>query len=376
MRRLRSALILAVAMAALVPAGHTQTNTPDSSDVPYAALRKELAAELDKFKTADELWAHIEDLKGGPKRTPVTQDVAVAMFRRAVWGEELAAAEFIRRYPDDARQWDARLLRVELASPIAQLGGDAPDTRGQEKALREIVDAPAARLSTKADARFTLIQLLMNDLPDDPSTNQWSAVEKEIAAFRQLHTNDTRADKLQMQLAVVLENVLPSRSDTLWNDLTGSADADVAAQAKAHARVREELSRPLTLKFKADDGREVDLTALRGKVVLLDFWATWCPPCRRSIPELVAVFGKQHDKGFEIVGVSLDESRDAMQAMTKKAGMTWPQFFDGKAWASGVASRFNIHAIPAMWLIDKRGYAHRLDAGKNLDDEVAKLLAE
>src|SRR6204780_1062417 len=71
-------------------------------------------------------------------------------------------------------------------------------------------------------------------------------------------------------------------------------------------------SKPLDLKYTAVDGTKVDLATMRGKVVLVDFWATWCPPCRGEVPNVVAAYKKYHDKGFNIVGISLDQDKSAL----------------------------------------------------------------
>jgi thiol-disulfide isomerase/thioredoxin len=133
---------------------------------------------------------------------------------------------------------------------------------------------------------------------------------------------------------------------------------------------------PLDLNFVAVDGREVDLTKLRNKVVLLDFWATWCPPCRKEAPKLVAAYKKLNSRGLEIVGVSLDQSKESLLAFIKEHGMTWPQYFDGKGWNNEISSRFGIDAIPAKWLIDKQGNVVTKNVGDDLEKEVERLLAK
>src|SRR5271170_2946664 len=114
-------------------------------------------------------------------------------------------------------------------------------------------------------------------------------------------------------------------------------------------------TQPLDLKFTAVDGSQVDLANLRGKVVLIDFWATWCPPCRGEVPNVVAAYQKYHDQGFEVIGISLDQDKDALLSFTKQNGMVWPQYFDGKGWDNTVSKSFGIDSIPAMWLVDKKG---------------------
>jgi len=131
----------------------------------------------------------------------------------------------------------------------------------------------------------------------------------------------------------------------------------------------------LDLKYTAVDGTPVDLSKMRGKVVLVDFWATWCPPCRGEVPNVVAAYQKYHDKGFEIVGVSLDQDKDALLAFTKEHAMVWPQYFDGKGWDNSVSKSFGIDSIPAMWLVGKDGKLITTNAREDLAGNVEKALA-
>jgi thiol-disulfide isomerase/thioredoxin len=132
---------------------------------------------------------------------------------------------------------------------------------------------------------------------------------------------------------------------------------------------------PLDLRFVSVDGSTVDLQRLRGKVVLLDFWATWCPPCRSEVPDVVAVYDRYHSRGFEVIGISLDQNEDALRRFTQENGMVWPEFFDGNGWGNSLARRFSIRSIPQMWLLDQEGRMVTKDGRSDLDGQVAALLA-
>jgi thiol-disulfide isomerase/thioredoxin len=132
----------------------------------------------------------------------------------------------------------------------------------------------------------------------------------------------------------------------------------------------------LELKFTAVDGKEFDLSKLQGKVVLIDFWATWCGPCVAELPNVIKAYKEFNPKGFEIVGISLDQDKATLEAFVKEHGMTWPQYYDGKGWENEISTKYGISSIPAMWLVNKKGMVVSTNAGAGLEEQVAKLLAE
>jgi thiol-disulfide isomerase/thioredoxin len=111
-------------------------------------------------------------------------------------------------------------------------------------------------------------------------------------------------------------------------------------------------------------------------VVLVDFWATWCGPCVVEVPKIVATYGKLHEKGFEILGISFDEDKSKLDNFTKDKGMKWPQFFDGKGWKNELGQKFGINSIPRMWLVNKKGMVVDTNGREDLESKVEKLLAE
>jgi thiol-disulfide isomerase/thioredoxin len=103
------------------------------------------------------------------------------------------------------------------------------------------------------------------------------------------------------------------------------------------------------------DGAAFSLKDYRGKVVLIDFWATWCGPCMREMPNVKAVYEAQHAKGFEVVGVSLDEDKEVLKQGLATLGIPWLQLFEGAAWDSVLVRRCAVRGIPATFLIGKDG---------------------
>ena len=123
-------------------------------------------------------------------------------------------------------------------------------------------------------------------------------------------------------------------------------------------------------------GQPLSIAGHKGKVVLLDFWATWCGPCRIELPNVIAAYQKYHAKGFDIIGVSLDEDKAQLLGFIKDQKMTWPQFFDGQRWDNKLAVKYGIRSIPAAYLLDGEGkIIGRNLRGDALDQAVAGALA-
>jgi thiol-disulfide isomerase/thioredoxin len=111
-------------------------------------------------------------------------------------------------------------------------------------------------------------------------------------------------------------------------------------------------------------------------VVLIDFWATWCGPCMQEMPNVLKIYQEFHGKGLEIIGISLDEKRSALNQVIKKQNIPWPQYFDGKGWDNPIVQKFGIDSIPRMWLVNKKGMVVDLDAMDGLEDKIERMIAE
>lgn len=156
--------------------------------------------------------------------------------------------------------------------------------------------------------------------------------------------------------------------------------------AKAAGKLENEMRRKRALMVggeapdfsgQSPDGETIKLSDLRGKVVLIDFWASWCGPCRRENPNVVKMYNKYHDKGFEILGVSLDSSKERWVGAIEQDGLTWPHISDLKKWQSEYAALYGVRSIPHTVLLDAEGkIIARGLRGINLEKKVAEVLGQ
>jgi peroxiredoxin len=134
-------------------------------------------------------------------------------------------------------------------------------------------------------------------------------------------------------------------------------------------RLAREISLPSV------NGDTITLSSLKGKVVLLDFWASWCGPCRTSNRNLVKLYSKYHDKGFEILGVSLDDEPSKWKEAIRKDKVSWIQVNDPGGWEAKTAIAWEVMAIPTSYLIDRNGTLLAMDLeGRELEKALKYLL--
>lgn len=160
----------------------------------------------------------------------------------------------------------------------------------------------------------------------------------------------------------------------------GGQNPDIAAQLTqqvAQAKAFSTGGLAPDFAMKQLDGTELKLSDLRGKVVLVDFWASWCGPCRKANPEVVALYAKYKDQGFEILGVSLDRNQAAWEKAIEADNLTWYHVSDLKGWQNAAAQLYGVHSIPQTLLLDAEGkiIARNLK-GPALEAKLREIFAE
>ncbi|MEX1045000.1 MAG: TlpA disulfide reductase family protein [Chthoniobacterales bacterium] len=284
--------------------------------------------------------------------------------------------QFLQDYPQGPNRWEARMAVMQIGNSLAMLEEREPDLAEQSKELREIADDKQAPLNIRADAGLVLLQIASVDFDRARTEASARALSAAIAKFLETHPDDPRRPALKLTEAQALESFDTETARALYEEVAKDEDPDIVQAAKSGLELMEMRVAPLELSFTAVDGSKVDLADLRGKVVLIDFWATWCPPCVEEAPQLVEVYEKFKDRGFEIVGISLDNAKPALETFTKENKMPWPQFFDGKGWENELAVRFKIQSVPTMWLLGRDGKLIDPSPRSRLEQAVAAALEQ
>lgn len=292
----------------------------------------------------DAEWQKVTEAVDGlkdPKVKPTSREEAVTLLKSGLTAFDAAYAAALKAAPNHPTRWDAALFEIMVgrARQMAQV----PAPEKPAVTLADIINAPDARQETKGQA--SIMELMESAQAAESGAgdiNAWLAkADKHLQAFPAEPMNQMVKGKI--------------------------------ASMKAAAELK---TKPLELKFTAVDGKAFDLSKLHGKVVLIDFWATWCGPCVAELPNVIKAYKELHPKGFEIVGISLDQDKAKLEAFVKEHGMEWPQYFDGKGWQNEISTRYGISSIPAMWLVNKKGMVVNTNAREGLEEQVAKLLAE
>ncbi len=338
---------------------------------------------------------------------------------RLAWSEdhflkvrELGLA-FIGQYPKDPRRWSI-VLGFDPAYPSFVKTWGPLDAAG--KPTNNVVDQAAVAAWQAKVAELRAAMAKATDLTEEDraslATSQveqaqqaaWKAEDEgrpvdlsrlrtQLVEFGQRHPKARAGEYLLHSYAELVQRRGFAKAKAEFNQLVDRPNQFLAEAAKIKVAFCELAQKPLELSFTALDGRTVDLAALRGNVVLLDFWATWCGPCLEELPTVKKVYEEFHSRGFEVIGISLEDagldpkdtlderalklkdSRRNLARFVAKQQLPWPQYFDGQAWDNVLRKKFGVSAIPTMYLLDQAGRIVTPDAfGDALEKEVRRLL--
>ena len=278
------------------------------------------------------------------------------------------AGEFYSKYPSSTNAIEARVTQYLLVGAAIEMGDPSLSARADSLESKLIADKSIPderRMQVAVDGLQRRAQLKRGD-----GTEAFlGELEKGVRQFRRDFPDRPEGFVLLAQLVQFYsQDDLAEPAVRLARELQQAPISDEIKQTvQLLVRRFELIGKPFDFKAKSVAGSELDVSKMRGKVVLIDFWASWCQPCLISIPVLKTAYSQFKSKGFEIIGVNLDEDRESMDRVLKKLNMTWPQISDGQGKPGPIPTKYGVNGIPSMWLIDKQGVLREVIQGMSPD---------
>ncbi len=341
----------------------------------------ELPSEINDF---DQLIAFVEEIDG----MEPSEDNQVAMeahHRKAARTIVAAAQKLSTKELSDEHAMEVVFLRLRGLQILQRLS----DPKAGERLSKEVDKALA---DERSDVQAVGVKFMI-----ESGFLQWSVwsdeeknalIDKASKYFSSRPAEANHVDTIIKMVDFLGEVNGHDGAKRLMSDLIPHFKKSDDPQIQQLLVVLEGVNRRVQLpgnEIKLEgtllDGSKLDWQSYRGKVVLVDFWATWCGPCRAEVPNILKMYEAYHDKGFEVLGISLDETSEQAESYIKDTNIPWPTMFSKAAaergWRHPMAVRYGVTGIPLAILVNREGkVVHMLARGPYLEQELRRMLGE
>jgi thiol-disulfide isomerase/thioredoxin/TolA-binding protein len=326
-------------------------------------------------RPADKILAEIEAIQI-PAESKVPAEIAKR--QKVVEQKSKLILELYKAHPTNPEL--VRLMPERWASR-------PPSSAAQSTTRAEVEEILQKNKNPKlvAEAAYYKAVLAIRRAGDPPKI---AVAMPAIDEFAKRCPDDERSAQLLYQLASA-QSDRNKKAELFAKIQKDFPESPAAKKVEALAKVTtipanrdEMIGKPFALSFTdAIKGSEVSIDSLKGKVVVIDFWATWCGPCVAEMPKMKKLYAEFKDKGVEFIGVSLDQSKaqgglDSLKAFVAKNGIEWPQYFQGNYWQSEFSASWHVNSIPCVFLIDADGNLASTNARGKLESLIPEYLAK
>lgn len=365
-------LLLAWGASALAAGPQPGEARPAAGGAPANNRAQQIAVEIQKVGAElAPLFASVQDLFEPAKRQAAAPKAIPALRKMIKLLDDLLATR-----PAGSSQGQEK---VQLMALLSALGDkDATATLGTMASSPVAGDAAAGRSA----------QLFAAWLLTDGKAPAQQKVVDDLAALAKRYPAEPAVAGAAIMLAGTTRPEAKEQRDriagivaTLKSPAAAVATRQIAttsAKFEAQQKLKALEGKPFVLQGPTPTGATLSTADFKGKVVLVDFWASWCGPCREELPKLKKFYAENRAKGLEVVGVSCDNEGSALtKFLAENRDMPWPQLFDASkpGWHE-LASQYNVNSIPTMFLIDKKGILRSVEARSGYEKLVAELLKE
>jgi hypothetical protein len=324
---------------------------------------------------AGEDWRSILALDAGPKKKPRTRDEVVLVARNHLFIQRKAVEQFLARYPNDPHAFDAKLKLARILAAEGKMAGHQGKVDEALRLLGELEKTDGVSRERLADAGFARASLSMQNQNGGTQRIResiiWSA-----RSFTAKYPGDRRGPRLLVEAATVCDDFPNQKRELLDEALRLTEEEPLRRRISDDLRRLDLLEKPLELKLTAQNGSEINLAKLRGYVVVLIFWSADSPHSLLWLRDFRSAWENLPRDQLQIVTVSLDESKKALDARLRELRANWPTHFDGLGWRSPIARSLGINALPSVWILDKRGILRTINARSSYEAWIRALLRE
>ena len=322
---------------------------------------EQLLAEIDALKLPTFDMSKREDRAAVQKYMTEQQEVSAKRAEKiqALYKVDPGNARLSKLMPE---VWRTKIFKPDAA-----------------KALRPELDEIIASKSNPElvkEAGYLRVILAMRESGDEPNVD---VALKAVDEYQALVGKDERVASLLYQLASATDDV--DRKKQLFGRITEDFPGSPAVKRIEGARRQVDgVGKPFDLEFTdAIKGSPVSIKGLKGKVVVIDFWATWCGPCVAEMPTMKKLYAEYKDQGVEFIGVSLDQPKeqgglDKLKEFVEKNDIQWPQYYQGNYWNSEFSMGWGVNAIPCVFLVDADGKLASVNARGKLEKMIPEYL--